>query len=194
MSQGRIRLAVLTSSGPESRTGPAVAEWFVEQARKFGGFDIDVVSLPEANLPVLVTRPPSAEATEALAGISPRLAAADAFVVITAEYNHAYPAVLKSAIDWHVDQWHAKPVAFVCYGGRSAGLRAVEQLRLVFSELHAVTLRDSVSFANVWDQFDDEGRPKDPEGIALAAKNMLNQLVWWAQSLREAREKRPFAS
>ncbi|MGK5549194.1 NADPH-dependent FMN reductase [Streptomyces sp. URMC 127] len=185
---------MLTSSGPESRTGPAVAEWFVAEARRFGGFDIDVVSLPEAGLPVLVTRPPSAEAAERLAGISPRLAAADAFVVITAEYNHAYPAVLKSAIDWHVDEWHAKPVAFVCYGGRSAGLRAVEQLRLVFSELHAVTLRDSVSFANVWDQFDDEGRPKDPEGIALAAKAMLNQLVWWARSLREAREKRPFAA
>ena len=75
-----------------------------------------------------------------------RLGQADAFVIVTPEYNHGYPAPLKALIDSSGAEWHAKPVAFVSYGGVSGGLRAVEQLRLVFAELHAVTIRDSVSF------------------------------------------------
>ncbi|MET8170381.1 NADPH-dependent FMN reductase [Streptomyces sp. NPDC057456] len=194
MAEARIRLAVLTCSAPDSSSGPTVSRWFVEQAERFGQFDVDVLDLAAARLPVLISRTPAPPARAALATVSPRLAAADAFVAVTPEYNHAYPAVLKSAIDWHTSEWYAKPVAFVSYGGRSGGLRAVEQLRLVFSELHAVTLRDGVGFANVWEQFDDAGRPRDAVGANGAAKIMLDQLAWWAASLREAREKRPYVA
>jgi NAD(P)H-dependent FMN reductase len=44
----------------------------------------------------------------------------------------------KSLIDSIGKQWQAKAAAFVCYGGASGGLRAVQQLRLVFAELNAV--------------------------------------------------------
>jgi len=192
MSQRGIRLAVLTTCGQESKSGPMVVRWFVEEAEQYGEFDIDVIELAEARLPVLITHRSHPEAQPRLEPLTPRLDAADAFVVVTPEYNHAYPAVLKSAIDWHVTEWRAKPVGFVCYGGRSAGLRAVEQLRLVFSELHAVTLRDTVSFADVWTQFGPEGAPTDPAGCNGAAKVLLDQLTWWATSLREARDRRPY--
>ncbi|GCB46912.1 NADPH-dependent FMN reductase [Streptomyces sp. NL15-2K] len=194
MSQGRVRLAVLTGSPADSRTGPAVVRWFRSEAEEFGQFDIDVLELAVDPLPVVITQPPGAEAARRLAAVSARLAAADAFVVVTAEYNHAYPAVLKAAIDWHTTEWYAKPVGFVSYGGRSGGLRAVEQLRLVFSELHAVTIRDGVSFPDVWKQFDEHGEPCDPLGSNQAAKVMLEQLLWWAQSLDEARERRPYVA
>ncbi|WP_073948907.1 NADPH-dependent FMN reductase [Streptomyces kebangsaanensis] len=194
MSQGRVRLAVLSGSPPSSRTGPAVVRWFRREAEAFGQFDIDVLDLAADPLPVVITRPPDTDAARRLAAVSPCLAAAHAFVVVTAEYNHAYPAVLKSAIDWHTTEWHAKPVGFVSYGGRSGGLRAVEQLRLVFSELHAVTIRDGVSFPDVWEQFDEHGEPCDPQGCNHAAKIMLEQLLWWAQSLGEARNRRPYTT
>jgi NAD(P)H-dependent FMN reductase len=58
------------------------------------------------------------------------------------------------------------------------GLRAVAQLRQVFAELHAVTVRDTVSFHGAWVQFDSEGRPKDPGGYERAAESMLDQLAW----------------
>src|SRR5690606_5287867 len=103
------------------------------------------------------------------------------------EYNHGYPAALKLAIDWLRDEWRAKPVGFVAYGGISGGLRAVEQLRLVFAELHAMTVRDVVSFHNAWDLFDAAGMPRDPEGCAAAARGMLDQLAWWARALHDAR-------
>ena len=91
--------------------------------------------------------------------MTPRLAAADAFVVVTPEYNHSYPAPVKTLIDWHFTEWQAKPVGFVSYGGMSGGLRAVEHLRGVFAELHAVTVRDTVSFHGAWDRFGPDAPP-----------------------------------
>jgi NAD(P)H-dependent FMN reductase len=78
------------------------------------------------------------------------------------------------------------------YGGLAGGLRAVEHLRQVFAELHAVTIRDTVSFHNAGASFDDEGHLKDPSMPDAAVKVMLDQLVWWGRGLREAREKRPY--
>ena len=116
--------------------------------------------------------------------------AAEAFVVVTPEYNHGYPAALKSLIDSVGAEWQAKPVAFVSYGGASGGLRAVEQLRLVFAELHAVTIRDSVSFASAWEQFDETGKLRHPERADRSMATLLNRLHWWAVALRNARRRR----
>ena len=121
---------------------------------------MDVIDLAEARLPDVLSNQPAASVT----ATSQRLAAADAFVVVTPEYNHSFPASLKNAIDWHFKEWQAKPVGFVSYGGMSGGLRAVEHLRQVFVELHAVTVRDAVSFHGVWGLFDTDGQPKDAAG------------------------------
>lgn len=85
------------------------------------------------------------------------------------------------------DEWREKAVGFVSYGGVGGGLRAVEQLRQVFAELQTVTVRDSVSFAMVWDQFDECGEPREPAACTGAAKTMFDQLGWWARALRTAR-------
>jgi NAD(P)H-dependent FMN reductase len=141
-------------------------------------------------LPAFGATPPAAVAA-AVGKVTPRLEAADAFIVVTPEYNHSYPASLKNAIDWHRGEWTAKPVAFVSYGGMSGGLRAVEHLRAVFAELHAVTIRDTVSFHGAHARFGPDGEPKD-DAAAVAAKAMLDQLGWWARSLAEARTVRPY--
>jgi NAD(P)H-dependent FMN reductase len=119
---------------------------------------------------------------------------ADAFVVVTPEYNHGYPASLKQAIDLPREQWQAKPVAFVSYGGIGGGLRAVEQLRQVFAELHAYTIRDTVSFHNYGELFDRSGQLIDPSGPNAGAKVLLDRLTWWASALRSARNARPYAA
>ncbi len=73
------------------------------------------------------------------------------------------------------------------YGGASGGLRATEHLRLVFAELHAVTIRETVSFHRARDCFDEDGRPRDPEATNAAAERFLTNLAWWARALRDAR-------
>jgi NAD(P)H-dependent FMN reductase len=192
MSAESIRLAVIIGSVREGRFGPTVANWFVGQAGQRAEFDIDVIDLAAHELPIVITSQPSPEGARALGEVMPRVEAADAFVVVTPEYNHSFPASLKNAIDWHSTQWHAKPVAFVSYGGISGGLRAVEALRLVFAEVHAVAIRATVSFHGAWGQFDADGEPLDSAGCNTAAKGMLDQLAWWAVTLREARARAPY--
>ena len=149
---------------------------------------LDIIDLADAKLPDVLSATPGPE----VATITPRFAEAEAYVIVTPEYNHSFPAPLKTAIDWHSKQWQAKPVGFVSYGGVSGGLRAVEQLRQVFAELHAVTVRDAVSFHGVWGHFGSDGRPKDPEHNSRAANSMLDQIAWWGHALREARANHPY--
>lgn len=120
------------------------------------------------------------------------IADAEAFIVVTPEYNHSFPAPLKALIDSVKEEWQAKPVSFVSYGGISGGLRAVEHLRGVFAELHAVGLRDTVSFADVWNRFDGAGNIVDGERAARSLAAMLARLDWWGEALRSARAVRAY--
>ncbi|WP_433331174.1 NADPH-dependent FMN reductase [Spirillospora sp. CA-294931] len=189
MNDHPLRVAIIVGSTREGRFGPVVADWFTGQAKGHAGVDIDVIDLAETDLPYVL-----GHGTDDLDSVRARLSEADAFVVITPEYNHSYPASLKNVIDHHFFEWRAKPVAFVSYGGLSGGLRAVEHLRAVFAELHAVSIRDTVSFHGAGDAFHENGDPKEPDGCNAAAASLLDQLTWWARALREARTKIPYAA
>jgi NAD(P)H-dependent FMN reductase len=190
MPDSPLRLAIIIGSTREGRFAPTVAAWFASHARARPGLEVDVIDLADARLPDVLSTQPAAS----VRATSQRLGMADAFVVVTPEYNRSYPASLKNAIDWHFKEWQAKPVGFVSYGGMSGGLRAVEHLRQVFVELHAVTVRDAVSFHGVWGLFDTDGQPKDAAGCQAAATAMLDQLAWWGEALRDARQRRPYAA
>lgn len=193
MPDDRLRVAVIIGSTRRGRFGPTVAHWFALEAGQREDMTIDVIDLVEAHLPEVI-RDFSEKLPPAVIALAPRLAGADAFVVVTPEYNHSFPASLKTAIDWYSLEWQAKPVGLVSYGGMAGGLRAVEHLRQVFAEVHAVALRDTVSFHNFWEQFGPDGRLSNPDGCAAAAKTMLDQLSWWGLALREARTKHPYGT
>ncbi|MGH4036159.1 NADPH-dependent FMN reductase [Actinomycetota bacterium Odt1-20B] len=191
-----LRIAVLVGSTREGRFAPVVTEWIKGHITQRDDMNVDVVDLAKTPLPTVFPafgQPAAPGTDEALALVSPRLAAADAFVFVTPEYNHSFPAPLKNAIDWHNEQWHAKPVGFVSYGGISGGLRAVEQLRLVMAELNATTIRNTVSLQYSWTLFDEDHAMKDAASD-VAAKSMLDQLAWWGHALRDAKAVRPYAA
>jgi NAD(P)H-dependent FMN reductase len=197
MSDQKLKLAVIIGSVRNGRFGPVVTQWFVEQATQHGQFSVDVIDLVETPLPLALPPEPPAYAPAdfrpaEMAGLTAKLAAADAVVVVTPEYNHSFPAALKSAIDWHFSEWQAKPIGFVSYGGAGGGVRAVEQLRLIFTELHAVTVRDSPSFPKFWELFGPDGQLVAPEEPNASAKAMLDQLLWWGQLLHDARATHPY--
>ncbi|HEY2857817.1 MAG TPA: NAD(P)H-dependent oxidoreductase [Terracidiphilus sp.] len=175
-----IKVAIIYGSTRPGRFCDTVVRWTVERVSAGGHFLADVIDPAQPGAP------------GENASIRQQLAEADAFIVVTPEYNHGYPAPLKALIDASGKEWQAKPVAFVSYGGISGGLRAVEQLRLVFAELHTVTVRDSVSFAGAWEQFNAEGSLLNPERPQRSMEAMLERLAWWAAALRNARLASPF--
>ena len=134
-----LRLAVIIGSTREGRIGDRIGRWFVAQAHRREGVDVTVLDLAGYDFPASLP----AEPTEAMRSFAQEVNRAEAFVVVTPEYNHSFPASLKQAIDYAYDEWQAKPVGFVSYGCRSVGLHAVDQLRTVFTALHATTVRDT---------------------------------------------------
>jgi len=183
-----VRVAVILGSTREGRFGETVARWAAGQMALRSDVEVEVIDPLEIDFPKRHEKEPG----PAVRALRERLGRAQAFVVVTAEYNHGYTAALKQLIDAAKDEWVAKPVGFVSYGGVAGGLRAVEQLRLVFAELHAVTMRDGVSFAMAWNRFDDAGEPVDGERVNAALARMVDQLLWWAYALEEAKAKRPY--
>jgi NAD(P)H-dependent FMN reductase len=188
--ESKLTVALIYGSTRVGRFCDKVAAWAAKQLSERDEFVVEVID--PASAPARAAR----EGTDAydLAWLRQHMSKADAFVVVTPEYNHGYPGALKNLIDAVGAEWHAKPVAFVSYGGISGGLRAVEQLRQVFAELHAVTIRDSVSFASAWEQFDADGTLKNPERARRQMETVLKRLTWWANTLRNGRNAFPYAA
>ena len=180
-------LAVIIGSVREGRIGHSVARWFVDQLQGDApdGMRLDVIDLASLDLPEDLSGGGDTDA------LSERIERSDAVVIITPEYNRGYPGLLKNAIDAVTSPWAAKPIGFVAYGGVSGGLRAVEQLRPVFAELHAVTVQAVVALPYAWDSLDADGALRAPRAESAAA-TMLRQLQWWAHALRHARTASPY--
>jgi NAD(P)H-dependent FMN reductase len=197
MSPKPLKLLVITASVRQGRFGPVVASWFLHHAKQSERFDTELLDLAEHSLPSSL--PDSMDALADTLGRDPAMRAlaqklddAEAFVIVTPEYNHSFPASIKQLIDWHFNSWKTKPVAFVSYGGVSGGLRAVEQLRLVLAEMHATTIRDTVSFDRYWEKFNENGELNDGIEADTAAEKMIAQLSWWALTLRYGRNQLPY--
>jgi len=183
-----LNLVLLYGSTREGRFCDTVADWLRGRLAARADYAVDALDPALLDLPHRQGGAPSAD----LVNLQHRIWRADAFVVVVPEYNHGYPAALKSVIDAVQAHWQAKPVAFVAYGGHSGGVRAVEQLRQVFSGLHAVPVRDAVYFPQAWDRFGSDGQPRDAEASERAARRMLDQLAWHGHALRQARAAWPY--
>jgi NAD(P)H-dependent FMN reductase len=185
---GEIKVGLIYGSVREGRLCDKVAEWASRRIAAGGPFLVDAIDPKQ----VMLACWPEPIGPAEQAGLRSRIARADAFVVVTPEYNHGYPAALKLLIDSASREWRAKPVAFVSYGGVSGGLRAVEQLRQVFAELHAVSVRDSVSLAHAWNRFDAGGELINSPEQERAMTAMLASLRWWATVPAHARKTTPY--
>jgi NAD(P)H-dependent FMN reductase len=184
-----LKLAIIIGSVREGRFGPVVANWFAQQVDD--RFEIDIIDLADTTLPALPAVPPALDPDPVrpagMRDLTDRLATADAYVIVTPDYNRSYPAALKAAIDWHFTQWDAKAIGFVGYSGGSGGLLAIEHLRQVFNELNAHTVRNYVSFPRYYMLFDENGRLRDPQESEAAAAALLDQLHWWTSALVAAK-------
>ncbi|GIH14944.1 NADPH-dependent FMN reductase [Rugosimonospora africana] len=179
---GRLRIAVVIGSVRKPRLADPLAAWLERELAALDWVDVDMIDLAAVSLPMHELQPRGAAASP----IAGRLAEADGFVVLTPEYNHSFPASVKNMIDWHLVEWAYKPVGFVGYGG-SGGIRAVEQLRAVFPELRATTVRESVLLPMAWKHLDTAGRFTPPPGAVEALHAMMSELATWARALRPAR-------
>jgi NAD(P)H-dependent FMN reductase len=168
-----------------------VATWFVQEATKHGGFELELVDLAELALPLLDEpnhprlRKYTKEHTHAW---SATVDATDAVVFVTSEYNYGYPAALKNAIDYLNQEWRYKPIGFVSYGGVAAGTRSVQQLKQVVTAVRMVPTGASVNIPFVANFLDDDRVIRANDAMIAAAGDMLDELVALEAALRPLRD------
>lgn len=185
------KLHVIVCSTRPGRVGPSVARWFYEFASRHGNFDARFVDLADFNLPILdePVHPAKQQYQHAhTKAWSESVAAADAYVFVTPEYNYSPPPSLVNALDYVYKEWNYKPCGFVSYGGASGGLRAVQAARLHASTLKMVPLMEGVMAPMVSSLIDDAGVFHSNELIDKSAVTLLDELHRWTVGLNAMRE------
>ncbi|MFE9253294.1 NADPH-dependent FMN reductase [Streptomyces sp. NPDC007088] len=183
------KIAVVLGSTRTGRAGERVARWVVDQARQRGDADYDLVDLAQVDLPQIDQPSPPARGHYADPDTqrwARTVAAYDGYVIVTPEYNHSFPGVLKNALDRVYAEWNNKAAALVSYG-MNGGVRAVEALRPVLGALQLADVAAQVTLDMRTDftGFGAEFTPGEHQGAALEA--MLDQLVSWSDALAQTR-------
>ena len=190
------KVLVIVGSTRPGRAADLVMPWLIARARAHQGFDTEVADLRDWPLPIFAEHPGTigdisdpTYSEPIVQAWNKKVKQADAFIVVTPEYNHSIPAVLKNAIDtvWLSFGFRNKPVAAVGYSGSiGGGIRAIEHLAHVFIEAEAVPLRNTVVIPFVRTAFGADGEPVDPE-TDIRLQVMLEDLAWWSSALEKAR-------
>jgi NAD(P)H-dependent FMN reductase len=191
-----LKLQVIIGSTRQGRQADAVVRWALPVARSLGHFEIETLDLRDWPLPFFqetlasLGDPRNPTYSDPLVKRwNEKIKEGDAFLIVTAEYNHGPPGVLKNAIDsvFVSFGFRHKPVAFIGYsGGVGAGVRAVEHLNQIMLEAEAVPVRTQTLVPFVTNAFDAEGKPTNP-ALEVGYTVMLEDLAWLAKPLKAAR-------
>ena len=190
------KVLVIVGSTRPGRAADLVVPWVTSRTQAYEGFDTEVADLRDWPLPIFAEHPGTIGdindptfSEPIVRAWNKKVKQADAFIVVTPEYNHSIPGGLKNAIDsvWLSFGFRNKPVTAVGYsGGIGGGIRAIEHLAQVFIEADAVPLRSTVVIPFVRTAFGTDGEPVNPE-TAIRLQVMLDDLAWWSSALEKAR-------
>ncbi len=191
--QEKIRIGVVIGSIREGRFGDKPAHWIADLLSNKEDVEVELLDLKDYPLLMFAEAVSPSKVLGAygkpdIDRWAEKIANTDGFVFVTPEYNHGYPASLKNNIDHLKKEWNKKPSAFVGYGTYGA-VRAVEQLRQVVIDVGLVPLKSAVHIVSPWDLLEANGSLKEKafapnEG---SADRLIEELIWWAQLLKNAR-------
>ncbi len=187
-----LNIPVILGSVREGRKSEAPAK-YINQKIKDAGYESPLVDfkempLPFYNAPTVPSVYFKSQYPDANAQKWSEIArAADAFIIVSPEYNHGYSAVIKNALDWGYLEFGKKPFGLVgVSNGTVGGARMIEQLRLIIQNFNAMAIRETVMIGPVENYFDDSGKMINPE-LDKKIDGLLKSLVWWAEALKKAR-------
>ena len=185
-----LELQTIICSTRPGRIGPRIAEWFHALATRHGQFSAKLIDIAEFHLPIFdEPHHPRLQKYEKehTKRWSESVAAADAFVFVTPEFNYCPPPAFVNALNYLYREWNYKPCAFVSYGGVSGGMRAVQMEKQLVTALKMMPMFEGVAVPTVTKHFDEQKRFVSDDLIDNSAKNMLDELHRWAVALKPMR-------
>jgi NAD(P)H-dependent FMN reductase len=191
LTDDTLTIAVIAGTTRLKRQSIKAARFVAEQGKKLEGVEIIFVDPAEFNLPNDGNDPE---------GKDPRYseitAKADAFFVVTPEYNHSFPGSLKRLLDSELENYVHKPVALAgASDGNWGGVRAVEALVTSVREMGLIVTFTSVYFPRVPEMFDEQARLKEEfrERTTKNVNSAYQELIWMARVLKWGRQNLPRA-
>lgn len=185
-----MKIQVILGSTRQGRFGDKPAKWIYEKLKAIPEVEAELLDLRDYPLPFF-DEPKSPASSGGVYTLpagrkwADKIGEADGYIIVTPEYNHGPPAVLKNALDYVYKEWNNKPVGFVSYG-TVGGARVVEQLRNIVVELKMVSVRTSVNILAFWTLMDEKGNLKT-ETLEKNANDMIEQVLWYAKTLKAAK-------
>lgn len=181
-----LYIPLILGTPRKGRASEAVARFVLGEVEKREGVETELID-------VRALRLSTEDAGEAIkdADFSSKMSRADALVIVTPEYNHGYPGLLKHALDSNLKEYIHKAVG-ICgvSAGGFGGTRVVENLLPVLRELGLVTIFWDGNFSGAQKLFDDSGKILDDSYVRRVDK-FLKELIWMARTLRHGRENIP---
>ena len=181
----RLFIPIILGTAREGRRSEHVARFMMKEAEK-RALETTLVDVRD----FLFGATDDSEETDMAKRFSEIITRADGLIIVSPEYNHGYPGELKLLLDSIYKQYARKPVG-ICgvSDGSFAGVRMVEQSRLLAIEYHMVPISRSLYFPSVQDLFDESGTMKNPEAYQERLNKFFDELLWYAEALTQAREK-----
>ena len=175
-----LKLQVILGSTRPGRAGEEVAQWVTEIAKENSDFDVELVDVADYNLPLLDEPKPALSgeySQDHTKKWSAKIAEADAYIFVTAEYNHSVPAAFKNAVDFLYHEWTDKAYGFVSYGATEGGARAVEHWRQIISQLGGVAVHPQLSIQQIYMGFaKSDDQKKSLEAVLADVQRYGNAL------------------
>lgn len=187
------RIGIVISTTRQGRFADGPANWLVEIALQRDDAEFEVVDLRDYPMPFFDEPgspfyvPPANEIAQKWGA---KMDSLDGYIFVTAEYNHSISAVLKNALDYAYKAYNRKPASFLAYGG-AGGARAVEHLRGILAELQVASMKFPVhiGMTEMLGIMREGKSMADFPYLIDTAKAMLDELLWWTDALKTAREK-----
>lgn len=183
-----VKIGIIIGSTRPGRNSEAVAHWVHENASQRADAQFELVDLKDFNLPLLDEAMPAAMqqyANEHTKKWAQTIAGFDGFIFVTPEYNHSITGALKNALDYINAEWNNKAAGFVGFGS-AGGVRAVEHLRGIASELQMAHVRNQVALS-LFTDFENFSQFKPAEHHKESLTGMLDQLVAWSGAMQTLR-------
>ena len=183
-----LKIAIILGSTRPGRNGEAVARWVHGIAQRRGDAEYVLLDLLDHDLPLLDEPVPATQHQYSKPHTkkwAETIAPFDAFVFVTPEYNHGTSGALKNALDYLYQEWNDKAAGFVSYGS-AGGLRAVEQLRQVMTELQVADVRQQVALSLYTDFKNFTEFTPDP-AHEKTLDTLLDQVKKWGKAMKTLR-------
>jgi NAD(P)H-dependent FMN reductase len=184
-----LLMPVILGSVRSDRQGLRAARFIIRHLQNRGHHAplVDPVDLKLPLIDRMYKEYPKGQAPEALERLAELFLRADAFVLVSAEYNHSIPPGLSNTLDHFLEEYFWRPSAIVCYsGGRFGGVRAAMQLRSMLAELGMPSIPSLLPIPEIGVTLDPDGTPLKP-WLEKSAIRFLDELVWYAEALRRQR-------